>query len=354
MLHVALRAPRDEPIVVDGDDVVPEVHAVLDQHGRLRRQVRSGDWPGHTGKRIRNVVNIGIGGSDLGPAMAYEALRAVQRARPDVPLRLQRRRRRLRRGGPRPSTRPRRSSSSPRRRSPPSRRMTNAPPPATGARRRSGDEAAVAKHFVAVSTNAEEVAAFGIDTDNMFGFWDWVGGRYSLRLRGRPVADGRRSGPSLPGDARRLPRDGRALPHRAVREQPADGPRPARASGTTTSSARRRSRCSLRPLPGRSAGLPPAARHGEQRQVRDARRRPRRARQPARSCGASRARTASTRSSSSSTRARSSSRADFIGFLQSHEPARRPPRPPDRQPARPVRGARVRQERRSRPRGAAR
>ena len=111
--------PRGERIVVDGADVVPEVHAVLRPHGGLRRTVRSGAWHGHTGKRIRNVVNIGIGGSDLGPVMAYEALRHYSAARPDLPLRLQRRRHRLRRSHARPRRRRKRCSSSPPR---PSRR----------------------------------------------------------------------------------------------------------------------------------------------------------------------------------------------------------------------------------------
>ncbi len=119
VLHVALRAPRGASIVVDGENVVPPVHAVLDRMAEFADRVRSGAWKGHTGKRIRNVVNIGIGGSDLGPVMAYEALRALQRARPDVPLRLERRRHRLRRGRRATSTRRRRCSSSPRR---PSRR----------------------------------------------------------------------------------------------------------------------------------------------------------------------------------------------------------------------------------------
>jgi glucose-6-phosphate isomerase len=177
-LHVALRAPRGSVIEVDGTDVVPEVHEVLDRMAAFADRVRSGDWKGHTGKRIRNVVNIGIGGSDLGPHMAHEAL--VPHADPDLTVRfvsnvdgtefyeltadldpaetlfiiasktfttLE--------------------------------TMTNAHTARDWAMAALGDEAAVAKHFVAVSTNAEEVSAFGIDTANMFGFWDWVGGRYS-------------------------------------------------------------------------------------------------------------------------------------------------------------------------------
>jgi glucose-6-phosphate isomerase len=179
VLHTALRAPRTESIVVDGADVVPGVHEVLDRMSAFADRVRSGEWTGHTGERIKNVVNIGIGGSDLGPAMAYEALKAysareltfrfvsnvdgadIYEATRDLD---------------------------------PAQTLfvissktfttvetiTNA----TSARAwlldgLGGDDSAVAKHFVAVSTNGAEVAKFGIDTTNMFGFWDWVGGRYS-------------------------------------------------------------------------------------------------------------------------------------------------------------------------------
>jgi len=178
VLHTALRAPRSKRIIVDGKDVVPEVHAVLDKMGAFAERVRSGAWLGHTGRRIKNIVNVGIGGSDLGPAMAYEALRHYS----DRNLTL--------------------------------RFVSNVDATdfaeavqgldaaetlviicsktfttietlmnAQSARRwlvgALGDEAAVRKHFVAVSTNAAEVAKFGIDTANMFEFWDWVGGRYS-------------------------------------------------------------------------------------------------------------------------------------------------------------------------------
>ena len=118
VLHVALRAPQGASIVVDGENVVPEVHAVLDKMAAFADRVRSGAWKGHTGKRIRNVVNIGIGGSDLGPVMAYEALQALQRAEHDVPLRLQRRWHRFRRGGHGSRSRRKRCSSSPPRPSP--------------------------------------------------------------------------------------------------------------------------------------------------------------------------------------------------------------------------------------------
>ena len=178
VLHVALRTPRGKQILVDGKDVVPEVHAVLDKMGDFAKRVRSGAWLGHTGKRIKNIVNVGIGGSDLGPAMAYEALRhysdrgltlrfvsnvdatdfaeAVQGLDAAETLFIIC-----------------------------SKTFTtietlmNAKSARSWLVEKLGDEAAVRKHFVAVSTNAAEVAKFGIDTANMFEFWDWVGGRYS-------------------------------------------------------------------------------------------------------------------------------------------------------------------------------
>ena len=180
VLHVALRAPNGESILVDGEDVVPGVHAVLDKMADFANRVRSGAWKGHTGKRIRNVINIGIGGSDLGPVMAYEALKyysqrditfrfvsnvdgsdfaeAVRDINADETLFLV-------------ASKTFTTLET----------MTNA----HSARDWSlaglgGDEKAVAKHFVAISTNGKEVAKFGIDTANMFEFWDWVGGRYSM------------------------------------------------------------------------------------------------------------------------------------------------------------------------------
>jgi glucose-6-phosphate isomerase len=180
VLHVALRAPRDASIVVDGKNVVPQVHAVLEQMVTFANRVRSGAWQGHNGTRIRNIVNIGIGGSDLGPVMAYEALRHyserslifrfvsnvdgadfVEATRDLDPVET------LFIVSSKTFTT--------------QETMTNA----QSARDWllagfAGDSEAVAKHFVAVSTNAEKVAAFGIDTANMFGFWDWVGGRYSM------------------------------------------------------------------------------------------------------------------------------------------------------------------------------
>jgi glucose-6-phosphate isomerase len=179
VLHVALRAPASERIVLGGNDVVPEVHAVLERMAAFCERVRSSAWTGHTGKRIRNVINIGIGGSDLGPVMAYEALRfysardmtfrfvsnvdgtdfteAVHGLQPDETLfvicsktftTLE--------------------------------TLTNARAARAWCLGALRDEKAVARHFVAVSTNAAEVAKFGIDVDNMFVFWDWVGGRYSM------------------------------------------------------------------------------------------------------------------------------------------------------------------------------
>jgi len=180
VLHTALRAPREGSFLLDGKNVVPEVHAVLDKMADFSNRIRSGEWKGHTGKRIRNVINIGIGGSDLGPVMAYEALRyyaersinfrfvsnidatdfaeAVHGLDPSETLFIV-------------SSKTFMTLET----------MTNAQTARSWSLAGlSGDEKAVAKHFVAVSTNAAEVARFGIDTANMFGFWEWVGGRYSM------------------------------------------------------------------------------------------------------------------------------------------------------------------------------
>ena len=179
VLHVALRAPRGQSIVVDGEDVVPRVHQVLDKMTDFSNRVRSGDWRGYTGKRMRTVVNVGIGGSDLGPVMAYEALKhysdrgltfrfvsnvdgtdfaeATRDLDPAETLFII-------------SSKTFTTLET----------MTNARTARAWLLSALGDERAVASHFVAVSTNAKEVAAFGIDTANMFGFWDWVGGRYSM------------------------------------------------------------------------------------------------------------------------------------------------------------------------------
>ena len=178
VLHTALRNPPDQPVVVNGKDVMPEVRAVLDQMGGFADQVRKGAWKGHTGKRIRNVVNIGIGGSDLGPAMACEALKPFAKRTlkmffvsnidgthlAEV----------LRQVQPAQTLFIVASKTFTTQET-----MTNARSARAWLVAKLG-EAAVARHFVAVSTNAAEVSKFGIDTANMFGFWDWVGGRYSL------------------------------------------------------------------------------------------------------------------------------------------------------------------------------
>ena len=179
VLHVALRAPKGESIVVDGENVVPQVHAVLDKMADFANRVRSGEWKGYTGQRIRAVVNVGIGGSDLGPVMAYEALRHysdrdltvrfvsnvdgtdIVEATRDLD----------------PATTLFVISS---KTFTTLETMTNAQTARDWLLTALGDEKATAHHFVAVSTNAKEVAAFGIDTANMFEFWDWVGGRYSM------------------------------------------------------------------------------------------------------------------------------------------------------------------------------
>jgi glucose-6-phosphate isomerase len=179
VLHVALRMPKSASLLVDGVDIVQEVHAVLDRMSAFCERVRSGEWQGHTGKPIVNVVNIGIGGSDLGPVMAYEALRhytqrelsfrfvsnvdstdfveATRDLDPEQTLFIV-------------SSKTFTTLET----------MTNARSAREWSLAALGDEAAIAKHFVAVSTNAQAVAEFGIDTENMFGFWDWVGGRYSM------------------------------------------------------------------------------------------------------------------------------------------------------------------------------
>jgi glucose-6-phosphate isomerase len=180
VLHVALRAPAGASIVVDGTDVVPEVHAVLDRMARFADAIRAGEWTGHTGRRIRNVVNIGIGGSDLGPVMAYEALRHYS-AR-ELTFRF------VSNVDGTDSVEATRGLDAEEtlfivasKTFTTLETMTNARTAREWALARlGGDESAIARHFVAVSTNAEKVSAFGIDTDNMFGFWDWVGGRYSI------------------------------------------------------------------------------------------------------------------------------------------------------------------------------
>lgn len=179
VLHTALRSPQDAQVFVDGKDVIPEVHRVLEQMGRFSDEIRSGERKGHTGKKIKNIVNIGIGGSDLGSVMAYEALkhysdrgltfRFVSNVDgtdftektldldPEETLFII-------------SSKTFTTEDT----------MTNAHTARAWTLARLGDESAISKHFVAISTNKEEVTKFGIDTSNMFEFWDWVGGRYSL------------------------------------------------------------------------------------------------------------------------------------------------------------------------------
>ncbi len=179
VLHVALRAPKGQSILVDGEDVVPQVHAVLDKMANFSNRVRSGDWKGHTGKPIRNVINVGIGGSDLGPVMAYEALRHYSQR--DLTFRF------VSNVDGTDFAEATRDLDADETLFVISSKtfttletMTNAHTAREWVLTTLKDTAAVAKHFVAVSTNAEQVAKFGIDTANMFEFWDWVGGRYSM------------------------------------------------------------------------------------------------------------------------------------------------------------------------------
>ena len=179
VLHTALRAPAGTRIVCDGVDVVPEVHAVLDRMAAFAGQLRAGQWLGHTGKPIRNVVNIGIGGSDLGPVMAFEALRHYSRR--ELNLRF------VSNVDPTDFAEATRDLDAAQtlfivcsKTFTTLETLTNAQAARAWSLAQLGDERAVARHFVAVSTNAEAVARFGIDVDNMFGFWDWVGGRYSM------------------------------------------------------------------------------------------------------------------------------------------------------------------------------
>ena len=179
VLHVALRAPRGHSIIVDGDNVVPQVHAVLDKMATFSNRVREGEWRGHSGKPIRNVVNIGIGGSDLGPVMAYEALRHYSQR--DLTFRFVSN---IDGTDFAEATRDLNAEETlfivSSKTFTTLETMTNARTARDWALKTLKQPAAVAKHFVAVSTNAEEVAKFGIDTANMFEFWDWVGGRYSM------------------------------------------------------------------------------------------------------------------------------------------------------------------------------
>jgi len=179
VLHVALRAARDQSILVDGEDVVPKVHEVLDRMSEFSERVRSGEWKGHTGKSIRNVINIGIGGSDLGPVMAYEALRHYSRR--DMTFRFVSN---VDGTDFAEATRDLAADETlfivASKTFTTLETMTNALTARQWTLAALHDETAIAKHFVALSTNGAEVSKFGIDTANMFGFWDWVGGRYSM------------------------------------------------------------------------------------------------------------------------------------------------------------------------------
>jgi glucose-6-phosphate isomerase len=179
VLHVALRMPRNASVVVDGVDVVPEVHAVLDRMAAFSERVRDGEWKGHTGKRIHNVINVGIGGSDLGPVMAYEALKHYSQR--DMVFRFVSN---VDGTDFAEATRDLNAAETlfiiSSKTFTTLETMTNAHTARAWTLASLKDDQAIARHFVAVSTNAEEVRKFGIDTSNMFGFWDWVGGRYSM------------------------------------------------------------------------------------------------------------------------------------------------------------------------------
>ena len=298
VLHVALRAPKGASIVVDGENVVPQVHAVLDKMADFSNRVRSGEWKGHTGKRIRNVVNIGIGGSDLGPVMAYEALKhysdramtfrfvsnvdgtdfaeAVRDLDPAETLFIV-------------SSKTFTTLET----------MTNAHTArAWSLAGLGGDERSVAKHFVAVSTNAAEVAKFGIDTANMFGFWDWVGGRYSM-----DSAIGLSTMLAIGPENFRAMLDGFHQMDEHFRTAPFERNLPVLhgpAGRLVQRLLRRPDGCgaAVRAVPEAISGLSAAVDDGEQRQARHARRRPRSPTRPARSTGASREPTASTPSTS--------------------------------------------------------
>ena len=296
VLHVALRAPRDASIVVDGENVVPQVHAVLDRMSDFSNRIRNGQWKGHTGKRIRNVINIGIGGSDLGPVMAYEALKyysdramtfrfvsnidgtdfaeAVRDLDPAETLFIV-------------SSKTFTTLET----------MTNAHSArAWSLQGLAGDEKSVAKHFVAVSTNAAEVAKFGIDTANMFGFWDWVGGRYSMDSAiglSTMLAIGPDNFRALLEGFRQMDEHFRTAP---VRAQPPGTPW---AAGRLVHRLLWRSDgcgVALRAVSEAISGLSAAADDGEQRQARHARRHRQSPTRPDRSIGGSLEPTGNTRS----------------------------------------------------------
>jgi glucose-6-phosphate isomerase len=267
VLHTALRVPRDASIVVDGENVVPKVHAVLDRMTDFANRLRTGEWRGHTGKRIRNLVNVGIGGSDLGPVMAYEALKyyaertmtfrfvsnidgtdfaeAVQDLDPSETLFII-------------SSKTFTTLET----------MTNAHTArAWSLAGLGGDEKSVAKHFVAVSTNTSEVARFGIDTANMFEFWDWVGGRYSMSFRHRALDDGRHRPGQFSRHAKWAPPDGRTLPHRSLRAEPSGAHGPSGSLVQRFLWGANRGGPALRAVPETVSSLPPATDDGKQWQA---------------------------------------------------------------------------------------
>ena len=275
VLHVALRAPRGASIGVDGDDVVPKVHAVLDRMADFSARIRDGAWKGHTGKPVRNIINIGIGGSDLGPVMAYEAMRhysdrnltvrfvsnvdgtdfaeATRELDPAETLFII-------------SSKTFTTLET----------MTNAHSARSWSLAALGNEAAVAKHFVAVSTNAAEVAKFGIDTKNMFGFWDWVGGRYSMDSAiglSTMIAVGADNFRAMLSGFHSIDEHFRTAP---FEPQPAGPDGPARSLVQRFLRRANRRGAAVRAIPQALSRLSPAADDGVQRQARHARRRARR------------------------------------------------------------------------------
>ncbi len=277
VLHVALRMPRSASLIVDGEDVVAQVHGVLDRMAAFARRVRVGEHRGHTGREITAIVNIGIGGSDLGPVMAYEALRHYTRR--EITFRFV-------------SNVDATDFVEATRDLDPAQTlfivssktfttletMTNARSAREWTLAALGDESAIAKHFVAVSTNAEKVAEFGIDTDNMFGFWEWVGGRYSMDsaigLSTMLAIGPERFAEMLAGfhaidEHFRTAPIGRNLPALMGLLGVWYGELLRRPDGR---------RAALQPVPEALPGLPAAADDGVQRQARDARRAPRRLR----------------------------------------------------------------------------
>ncbi len=307
--------------MVDGTDVVAEVHEVLDKMAAFATQVRSGEWRGFTGLPITAVVNIGIGGSDLGPVMAYEALRFY--ADPHLTFRFV-------------SNVDSTDFAEATRDLDPAQTLfvvssktfttletlTNARSARDWLTSRLGDEAAVARHFVAVSTNTAKVAEFGIDTANMFGFWDWVGGRYSMDSAiglSTMIAIGPDRFAEMLAGFHEMDEHFRTAP---LASEPSRAARPAHGLVRGLLRRRQHRRAALRAVPQAVPRLPAAADHGVQRQARQAGRDAGQTTPQARSSGASQARTASTASTSCCTRAHSIIPVDLIGFGRSLNPIR--------------------------------